>query len=774
MNELNTMQKFRRGLSFSQAGRRAVLAGVLAGALTLGMAGCASTTPQTGQGADAAAESAQTQPSEGNGSSSSTANSDVRANVAGMDFEYSDRDLAGTYDEATAVKVDLSTGAIDGEGVAYDQASGTFTVSQEGVYMFSGTLAQGQIVVEANKDSDKVQLVLAGASLSNATGPAIWVKTADKTFITTAEGTQNTLTSGSEFVLEEGEDEPDATVFSKDDLTLNGKGTLNITGDYKNGITCKDELVIGGGTLVVTAADHGIKGKDAVKMADGDVTVTAAGDGLKSTNDEDTSRGFVSIDGGTLTVNAGDDGVDAQWYFRIMGGTVNVIAADDAFHSESDGLIGGGDITVNAGDDAFHTEFELVIDDGTINVESCVEGYESQEVIVNGGYSNLVASDDAINAAVAEPYTGDAETTTADASAQGQRGTNQEDAGSAAPEGENRGNFSAPSEGQVADAAEGDTGMQRGRGQRPDMGDGESQGWGKGDGQRPQMPEGGFDEGEMPQMPEGGFDGEMPEAPQDGQLPDTSDGGQAPQGGFGGKGDMGGFGGGMGDVSEDCLIQINGGIVIVKGEGDGIDSNGNIEINGGALYVTGPTNSGNGAIDYELAATFNGGAVIAAGPAGMAAGFSGGSAPFAMANVSGNAGQTIAVVNGSGQVVASMTAQNPFQNVVIASGDLSEGDTVSIVVGGTISGAGEDGKGGTVSGGQSTEVTVSTTATQGAGGMGGMGGRGGMGPGGNTDGQTAPDGQEFEGRGGRGQGRDENATGQDGTAPTGPEGTTTV
>lgn len=99
---------------------------------------------------------------------------------------------------------------------------------------------------------------------------------------------------------------------------------------------------------------------------------------------------------------------------------------------------------------------------------------------------------------------------------------------------------------------------------------------------------------------------------------------------------------------------------------------------------------------------------------------------------------------------------------------------MSIVVGGTISGAGEDGKGGTVSGGQSTEVTVSTTATQGAGGMGGMGGRGGMGPGGNTDGQTAPDGQEFEGRGGRGQGRDENATGQDGTAPTGPEGTTTV
>lgn len=651
--------------SFLTAGRRAVLAGALAGALALGMAGCASTTPQADGASQSAAQSQQApdQPQSGEGSAAS---SDVlRANVAGMDFGYSDRDLAGTYDAAAAVKVDLTAGTVAGEGASFDAASGVLTVSQEGTYLLFGTLAKGQVVVEADHDTAKVQLVLDGASITNATGPAIWVKSADKVFVTTAEGTQNNLSSGADFAMEEGEDEPDATIFSKEDLTLNGKGSLEIRGDYKNGVTSKDDLVIGGGTYMVTAADHGLKGKDCVKMADGTVTVTAGGDGVKSTNDEDTARGFVSIDGGTLTVDAGDDGIDAQWYFRVMDGTVNVASADDAFHSESDGLIGGGTITVDAGDDAFHCEYELVVDNGTIDVQSCVEGYEAQQVIVNGGTSNLVASDDAINAAVAEAYTGDAETATASASA--------DDAQGAAPqEGEENG--------QNVDRAQG------GKGNR---------------GQRPQ-------DGQMP-----------PEMPQDGQMPE---GGQAPQGGdFGGRG---GMGGGMADVSEDCLIQINGGTIYIEAGGDGLDSNGNIELNGGVVYVSGPTNSGNGAIDYELNATSNGGTIIAAGPAGMAAGFTGGSTPFAMVNASGNGGQTIAVVGANGQVLASMEAQNPFQNVVIASPDFTEGETVSIVVGGSVSGTDAQGIGGTVSGGSSVEATVSTTATQG--GMGGIGGGRGM------------------------------------------------
>ena len=668
--------------SFLTAGRRAVLAGVLAGALTLGMAGCASTTPQAGETGQSAAQSQQVpdQPQSGEGAVSSDA---LRANVAGMDFEYSDRDLAGTYDATAAVKVDLTAGTVAGEGASFDAATGVLTVSQEGTYLLSGTLAQGQVVVEADHDTAKVQLVLDGASISNATGPAIWVKSADKVFVTTAESTQNSLSSGDDFALKEGEDEPDATIFSKENLTLNGKGSLAIEGNYKNGVTSKDDLVIGGGTFVVTAADHGLKGKDCVKMAGGTVTVTAGGDGVKSTNDEDTARGFVSIDGGTLTVDAGDDGIDAQWYFRVMDGTVNVTSADDAFHSESDGLIGGGTITVDAGDDAFHCEYELVVDSGTIDVQSCVEGYEAQQVIVNGGTSNLVASDDAINAAVAEAYTGDAETTTASASANG-------DVQSAVPQ-------NGEENGQNTDGAQGGKGN---RGQRPQDG---------------RMPEGGFqgEEGQPPEMPEGGFGGD------DGQMPE---GGQAPQGGdFGGRG---GMGGGMADVSEDCLIQINGGTIYIEAGGDGLDSNGNIELNGGVVYVSGPTNSGNGAIDYELNATSNGGTIIAAGPAGMAAGFTGGSTPFAMVNASGNGGQTIAVVGANGQVLASMEAQNPFQNVVIASPDFTEGETVSIVVGGTVSGTDAQGIGGTVSGGSSVEATVSTTATQG-----GMGGPGGMGGG---------------------------------------------
>lgn len=726
MNELNRHETAapRRGLSFAHAGRRAVLAGLLAGTLVFGLSGCmaASSDDAVGGGGETTAS----QPSDGSASASADG---LRANVAAMDFEYSNRDTAGTYDEAEAVRVNLAAGTIEGDGAA----SGILTVSQEGTYILTGALVQGQVLAEADKDTAKVQLVLDGASIENATGPAIYVKSADKMFITTAEGTQNTLSSGANFQLEEGEDEPDATVFSKDDLTLNGKGALNIEGNYQNAVTSKDDLVIGGGTYVVTAVQHGLKGKDCVKMADGAVTVTAGGDGLKSTNDSETDRGFVSIDGGTLTVDAGDDGVDAQWYFRVMGGTVNVTAADDAFHSESDGLIGGGDITVNAGDDAFHTECELVVDDGNINVESCAEGYESQQVIVNGGYSNLVASDDAINAAVAEPYTGDVSTAAADNGASQSGAAQGADGAAGAAEGENRGKFSAPAEEQGAEGTQGAEGVQgdgrQFRGQRHDG----SQGGGEaadGQGQQP------------PEMPEGGADGQTPpDMPQDGQMP------QAPEGGFDGEasqggGPRGGFGGGiMGEVSEDCLIQINGGVIIVRAGGDGLDSSGNRELNGGVVYVSDASTGADGALDYELEATSNGGTLIAAGPAGMAAGFTGGHAPFAMANVSGSAGQTIALVNGGGQVLASMEAQSAFQNVVVACPDAAEGDVLSLVVGGMVTGADAEGKGGTVTGGTAVEVTVSTTATQ-AGGMGGpgggMGGRGGMGRGaqGNAGGQN--------------------------------------
>ena len=206
---------------------------------------------------------------------------DALIDIDGMDFDYSDRDKDASYDAAAATKIALSgAGAtIEGEG-AFAEGS-TVTISAAGTYVVSGELADGALVVNAT-DQDKVQVVLAGASIRNADGAALEVRQADKVFVTLAEGSQNTLADGAEYALTEGEDEPNAALFSKGDLTINGTGALTVEGNYRHGVNSKDDLVVTGGAITVTAVEDGLRGKDCVKIADGSFTVTAGGDGVKS------------------------------------------------------------------------------------------------------------------------------------------------------------------------------------------------------------------------------------------------------------------------------------------------------------------------------------------------------------------------------------------------------------------------------------------------------------------------------------------------------------
>lgn len=197
---------------------------------------------------------------------------------------------------------------MEGNGATVDGS--TVTITAEGVYVVSGSLDDGQLAVEAPEDA-KVQIVLAGATIHNEDGPAVYVKQADKCFITLADGTQNALTDGAEYVLEDGSDEPYATLFSRADLTLNGTGALTVTSAYRHAVCSKDDLVITGGTYVVNAVEDALRGRDCVKIADGDFTLIAGGDGIKSNKDTKATKGFVSIDGGTFVIEAGDDGIHA-------------------------------------------------------------------------------------------------------------------------------------------------------------------------------------------------------------------------------------------------------------------------------------------------------------------------------------------------------------------------------------------------------------------------------------------------------------------------------
>ena len=236
------------------------------------------------------------------------------------------------------------------EAVSYTVESGkTITITGEGVYLLSGSATDATVVVEAG-DEDKVQLVLNGLSVTNSDFPCIYVKNADKVFLTTAEGTENSLSVTGTFTAD-GDTNTDAVIFSKDDLVLNGLGSLTISSS-DNGISCKDDLKITGGSLNISAESDALEANDSIAMADGTVTISTKKDGLHAEYDEDNSVGYVYIGGGSLTVQAGDDAIHATTILQIDDGTLNLTGAEGLEATWVQ--INGGSITISASDDGIN------------------------------------------------------------------------------------------------------------------------------------------------------------------------------------------------------------------------------------------------------------------------------------------------------------------------------------------------------------------------------------------------------------------------------------
>jgi len=188
---------------------------------------------------------------------------------------------------------------VDGSGAAADGS--ILTITQPGTYILSGTLSEGQVRVETVDEAD-VQIVLDGATITNSTGAAIYVKSANSATITLAEGTTNTLSDGEIYTFEDSEDEPDATLFSKSDLILNGTGTLVIDANYAHAIKGKDDVTIAEGTYDITSVGDAIKGRDSLFISSGTFTIVAGADGLQSTNEEEEGKGILTIESGTFTI----------------------------------------------------------------------------------------------------------------------------------------------------------------------------------------------------------------------------------------------------------------------------------------------------------------------------------------------------------------------------------------------------------------------------------------------------------------------------------------
>lgn len=427
---------------------------------------------------------------------------------------FTKRDLSGTYDESEAVKITLSgkTAACNSSNVQIEDE--VVTIKAAGVYVLSGTLTDGTIVVDAG-DDDKVQLVLDGVSITAADYAAIYAKNADKVFVTLAEGAENSLTVSGDYVQTD-DNNVDAVIFAKCDLTLGGTGSLTVKDTTGHGIVSKDDLVVTGGTYTIDSQDHCLNAKDSVRIADGTFKLSCDEDGIHAGND-DQQDGYVYIE--------------------------------------------GGDINISVGDDAIHAEGLLIITDGDIDVSKSCEGVEGDKILVTGGNIDVISSDDGFNAA-------------------------------------------------------------------------------------------------------GGSSGSG----------DNHDG-------FGGGPGMGGV---DMDADSDAYILITGGTININANGDGIDSNGCIGITGGSVYVLGPSDNGNGAMDYGICAAITGGEIVAVGGSGMAQGFGDESTQCsALVNFDEwvDAGETITLTDSDGKEVLSYKADKKFNSVVISTSDMKQGETYTLTVG---------------------------------------------------------------------------------------------
>ncbi|MZQ97131.1 MAG: carbohydrate-binding domain-containing protein [Acidaminobacter sp.] len=658
--------------------RTKLIALALAGVLTLGMlAGCGQTQSVT-------ETAAGSQVVETAVDGTVLAAQDTAAAVlAAQGFEFDEEDFLTTWEAASATKVALNGTSITVEGLGAAAEGNTLKITAPGTYVLSGTLDQGQVIVNVGSD-EAVRLVLNGVTITNQGAPAILIEEADRAYMTLAEGSINTLTmaastaaeaqGASDTAVEETEDSddaadsvPDGVIYSKGDLTLNGSGSLTVNGSAKHGIVGRDDLRITGGVFDITAASDAVRGKDLIAIHSGEFKIVAGADAFQSSSVEEADKGFIVIEGGCFQIKAGADGLQAETALVIEdgdfdiesgGGSVNAVqkASQDGKSWNGDRPADGTrpqrgtpptgvapvspegaseEPTVNSSETVADTEdtsstkglkagAAVVITGGTFAVDSADDGLHSNGSIeIQAGTFEIESGDDGIHADVSVLILG------------------------------------------------GDVEVRKS-----------------------------YEGLEAAQVTIRGGDVSLV----------SSDDGI--------------------NTSGEKGLSLEGGFVTVNAEGDGIDLNGSGSMSGGTLLVHGPTNSGNGAMDYNGDFVQSGGLLIASGSSGMAQGPSASSTELSALIFLTNqtAGTLVRVEAEDGTVIAVFRPAKAFSSLVIASPEFVSGETYHAYVGGSSTGEEADGlvTGGEVTGGTeavSFEISGSVTqAVQEGASAGGMGG----------------------------------------------------
>lgn len=624
--------------------RKKLLALFCATALSMtAVAGCTGTKSSTGN-----VVSSETETNAGETSAQSEAGTFSSADM------FTERDLAGTYEESGAVYVTLSDDGITGEtdGVAINGQM--VTITAEGTYIFSGTLSEGQIVVDA--DNAKVQIVFDNVDITCASSAAVYVKSAEKVFVTLAEGSQNTLRNTDEYVAID-DNNIDAVIFSKSDLTLNGTGSLTIVSAEGHGIVSKDDLKITGGTYDITAAGHALSGKDSVRIADGTFILTAEKDGIHAENADDEEKGYIYIADGDFTITSDGDGMDASNIVQIEDGTFDITAGGGAANSlkthESDVPGGpGGGMPQNGErpdgesmpqmgekpDGENMTEMGKR-PDGTTPPEKPSQTDQSDTADETAAPDNATDHQSSSAETTEDTTTDESGTSTKGIKAGGgmylNGGTYQID--SADDSIHSNANIT------IADGtytlATGDDGVHA----------------------------------DDALIVNGGtitvtesYEG-LTVTINDGTIDIT-----ASDDGINTAGEK---------------MELNGGYIHILAGGDGVDSNGDLTINGGEIYIDGPSDNGNNAIDYgdRSSAYVNGGTLVAIGSSGMAEVMSDSSKQKVLMIKLGEqmeAGNVV-LTDSEGNVIVSYTALKTYDCVIISTAEVESGATYTLTTSGT-------------------------------------------------------------------------------------------
>ncbi len=544
-------------------------------------------------------------------------------------------------DADTYIILDNENTTISGNGASFQD--NILSITQSGKYSIKGSLTDGKIYIDCNDENKKVKLLLSGVNISCSTDAPLFVENSpNETILILEEGTENIFSdTAREVPTDENADYATATIYSKDDLQIEGYGTLTVNANFNKGIFSKNDIDVREEPVInITSADDGIRGKDSVEITGGTINITAGGDGIRSSETEETEKGFITISGGTLNINSDLDGIQAITALTISGGTIDITSGGGATGNTSSngnesmmssgggrGSKGGrgnvfdmfsnGDARPNdsssfeyAEDSTVSTkgmksDSEIIISGGKLQINSLDDCIHAVKVTVSGGVYSLSSDDDGVHADDTVTVSG------------GEINIVKSYEGV---------------EGKVINISDGNIVLK---------------------------------------SSDDGFNAA------DGTSETTSQGG----GMF--------MGGGMMDYDSSCVINMSGGYVHIDADGDGVDSNGNVYMTGGTIIVFGPVSGGNGALDYGGTFNISGGTLLALGSAGMAQSVTGtGDVSVLAFNYSQSANQLVAIVRESDNDEALIGFANTksYSTVVFASDEIEDDEKYSVYQGGTFSG----------------------------------------------------------------------------------------